>query len=109
MIARISRANGGLIQRDVRKAQAALQSKLDDPAFAPTKSFTHGTQTTEAAKNGADYVLTALGFGDKVAPYKVERVIGHDPLRQFLVERPGGRMQTLEVAFDPKPLSVSTQ
>lgn len=31
-----------------------------------------------------------------------ERVIGHDPLRQFLVKFPGGRYQTLDTAYDPK-------
>ena len=31
----------------------------------------------------------------------MERVIGHDPLRQFLVAFGGGRFQTLEASYDP--------
>ena len=41
------------------------------------------------------------GFEGSDENYMISRVIGHDPLRQFLVERPGGRFQALEVAFDP--------
>ena len=46
--------------------------------------------------------MVTLGFGGKTEIYAAERVIGHDPLRQFLVPRPGGRLQTLELSWDPK-------
>ncbi len=82
-------------------AERKTDPKLDDDAFVPTKTFTHGTQSTTAAKQSEDYILTALGFGGKVAPYKVERVIGHDPLRQFLVDGGHGRLQAMEACFDP--------
>lgn len=82
-------------------AERKPDPKLDDAAFAPAQTFKHGSQTTEAAKKDADYVLTALGFGNKTASYKVERVIGHDPLRQFLVDGGGGRFQAMEACFDP--------
>jgi len=82
-------------------AERKPDAKLDEAAFAPAQTFKHGSQTTEAAKKEAEYVLTALGFGDKIAPYKVERVIGHDPLRQFLVDGGSGRLQTMEACFDP--------
>ncbi|OYW69660.1 MAG: hypothetical protein B7Z21_00925, partial [Verrucomicrobiales bacterium 32-60-5] len=83
-------------------AERKPDPKLDDPAFVPTRSFQHGTQTTEARKTGSDYELTALGFGNKVTPYRVERVIGHDPLRQFLVDGGHGRLQAMEACLDPK-------
>jgi tetratricopeptide (TPR) repeat protein len=82
-------------------AERQPDAKLDDPAFVPTRSFTHGTQTTEVRKNGSAYELIALGFGDKIAPYRVERVIGHDPLRQFLVDGGNGRLQAMEACYDP--------
>jgi hypothetical protein len=74
---------------------------LSSGAVREVEGVAPRSQTTEAAKKDADYVLTALGFGDKVAPYKVERVIGHDPLRQFLVDGGSGRLQTMEACFDP--------
>lgn len=82
-------------------AERLPDAKLDDAAFVPAKTFSHGSQTTTAAKQDAAYILTALGFGDQVAPYKVERVIGHDPLRQFLVDGGNGRLQAMEACFDP--------
>ncbi len=82
-------------------AERKPDAKLDEAAFVPAQTFKHGSQTTEAAKKDAEYVLTALGFGDKIAPYKVERVIGHDPLRQYLVDGGSGRLQTMEACFDP--------
>ena len=83
-------------------AERKPDPQLDDPAFVPTRSFKHGTQTTETRKNGSDYELIALGFGDKITPFRVERVIGHDPLRQFLVDGGNGRLQAMEACLDPK-------
>jgi tetratricopeptide (TPR) repeat protein len=83
-------------------AERLPDPQLDDPAFVPTRSFKHGTQTTETRKNGSDYEIVALGFGDKIAPYHVERVIGYDPLRQFLADGGNGRLQAMEACLDPK-------
>jgi len=82
-------------------AERKPDPKLDDPAFVPNRTFTHGTQTTETRKTGSDYELIALGFGDKITPYRAERVIGHDPLRQFLVDGGNGRLQAMEACLDP--------
>lgn len=82
-------------------AERKPDTKLDEAAFVPVQTFQHGSQKTEAAKKDSEYVLTALGFGNKTAPYKVERVIGHDPLRQFLVDGGDGRLQAMEACFDP--------
>ncbi|MGV3658862.1 MAG: tetratricopeptide repeat protein [Prosthecobacter sp.] len=82
-------------------AERQPDAKLDDPGFVPAKTFAHGTQSTEARKNGADYEIVALGFDNKTTPYKVQRVIGHDPLRQFLVDGGSGRLQAMEACLDP--------
>ena len=83
-------------------AERKPDPKLDDQAFVPPRTFTHGTQKTETRKNGSSYELTALGFANKITPYRVERVIGHDPLRQFLVDGGHGRLQAMEACLDPK-------
>ncbi len=44
------------------------------------------------------------GFSGKTETHRAERVIGHDPLRQFLVAAPGGRFQTLEMSWDPRKI-----
>jgi len=86
-------------------AERPLVASLDDPAFKPERSFTHGTQTTIArasANGGAEIV--SLGFHNETKPYPIQRVIGHDPLRQFLVEGSNGRLHTMEACWDPKKL-----
>lgn len=75
---------------------------LEDPAFVPSQTFAHGTQTTQARKERGEYQIVALGFDNQVRPYKVERVIGHNPLRQFLVDGGNGRLHAMEACFDPK-------
>lgn len=74
---------------------------LDKAAFDPPRSFTHGTQQTEVKAQGDHYQVVTNGYEKQPAAYAVERVIGVDPLRQFLTPAPGGRLQTLEASYDP--------
>ena len=83
-------------------AERPVRADLDAPAFSPTRTFRHGTQaTTTQARDGRFEVVTKDLSGQPV-PQPVARVIGHDPLRQFLVPAPGGRWQTLEATWDPR-------
>lgn len=82
-------------------AERGLAPSMDEAAFVPARTFKHGTQTTTASGKDGRFEVRTPGFGGKEETYEVARVIGHDPLRQFLVERPGGRLQALEVALDP--------
>jgi tetratricopeptide (TPR) repeat protein len=90
-----AKSNHGLAERNVDAA-------MDTAAFSPERTFHHGTQDSTATQIDGKPAVKTLGFDNKHAAYTVARVIGHDPLRQYLVEGAGGRMQTLEVAFDPK-------
>ena len=83
-------------------AERPPRDDLDAAAFSPARTFTHATQSTEARERDGRREVVTLGFGGKVEPYAVDRVIGHDPLRQYLVAAPGGRWQTLEATFDPR-------
>ena len=88
----------------IKSRVCGASARSDDGClgFYAASHFFHGTQTSTAKNVDGAPAVETLGFGGKVEPYKVARVIGHDPLRQYLVERAGGRLQTLEVAFDPK-------
>lgn len=88
-------SNHGLAERPVDES-------LDRTAFDPGRSFAHGSQTTVVAWNEGKPTVQADGLGGTRDPLPVVRVIGHDPLRQFLVEAPGGRLQTLEASWDPR-------
>ena len=83
-------------------AERSVQKEKDHPAFAPKQTLTHGKDTTEAFidADGLAKFLTQ-GLEKDRHTYPVVRVIGNDPLRQFLIPAPGGRMQVCDVALDP--------
>ena len=83
-------------------AERPVQKEKDHPSFSPKQTLTHGRDTTEAFvdADGLAKFLTQGLDGNRHA-YPVVRVIGHEPLRQFLIPAPGGRMQACDVALDP--------
>jgi predicted CXXCH cytochrome family protein len=83
-------------------AERLPNAAMDAVAFSPERTFHHGTQQSSAMEVDGKPAVKTLGFENKIETYPIARVIGHDPLRQYLVECPGGRMQTLEVSYDPK-------
>ncbi len=89
-----SKSNHGLAERPLR-------DDMDKAAFEPERTIQHGTQTTEVRVKDGRHEVVSLGFENQQQPYEVERVIGNDPLRQYLVKAFGGRLQTLEASYDP--------
>ena len=89
-----AKSNHGLAER-------APNAELDGPAFVPAREFQHGTQTSRLRAEGTNYLVTCVGLTATKETHSVVRVIGNDPLRQFLVAFPGGRLQALEAAYDP--------
>ena len=73
----------------------------DDAAFFPPRTFAHGSQQSTAGGSNGNYHVTTIGLSGQSETAHVARVIGHSPLRQFLVPAPGGRLQTLEASYDP--------
>lgn len=82
-------------------AERQPSATLDDAAFVPARTFAHGSQTTEVRKTAHAYEVITLGFDNTRAAYPVERIIGHDPLRQFLAKGTHGRLHALEASYDP--------
>lgn len=89
------KSNHGLAERPV-------MPKLDRLAFEPPRTFQHASQTSAIQTRSNRYEIVTLGFGGRREAYRADRVIGNDPLRQFLVAAPGGRWQTLEASWDPR-------
>ena len=87
-------SNHGLAERQPAKA-------MDERAFQPPRTFPHGSQETSLSQAHGRYQVKAVGVSKNSEIFAVERVIGNDPLRQFLVKFPGGRFQTLEASYDP--------
>ncbi|TAK91157.1 MAG: hypothetical protein EPO07_19920, partial [Verrucomicrobia bacterium] len=82
-------------------AERSVQPERDRVAFDPARSFKHGTQASEVLWTNDTATVTSTGLSGQPETHTVTRVIGNDPLRQFLVEFPGGRFQTLEASYDP--------
>ncbi len=83
------------------RAERPVHPELDRPAFDPPRAFHHGAQETAVHCTGTNFLVSARGLSGEMETHTVERVIGHHPLRQFLVPFPGGRWQALEAAWDP--------
>lgn len=81
-----AKSNHGLAERPVEAA-------LDGVAFESAHS--------SAGLTNGIFSITAIGLSGKPEVSRVERVIGNDPLRQYLTAAPGGRWQAMDAAFDP--------
>lgn len=84
-----------------RLAERGPGNELESPAFTDQPAFEHGGVLTQAGVDGQDFTLTTLSFDRTNKPHNVERIIGHEPLRQFLVAHDDGRFQAVDAAFDP--------
>jgi tetratricopeptide (TPR) repeat protein len=84
------------------RAERLPTRQLDAAAFVPARTFRHATQQTSVFATNGGYALCSVGLGETNATQVVERVLGHDPLRQWLVPFPGGRWQATEACWDPR-------
>ncbi len=83
-------------------AERFLQATNDQLAFVPSRSIKHGDETTTFQTTNGQFQIVTLGSDSNRQPFRVERVLGHDPLIQFLTAFPGGRYQVHEASYDPK-------
>lgn len=83
-------------------AERSPTGALDQVAFEPSRTFTHGSQSTTVRSGPAGFEVETPGPGGTNASFRVDRVIGHHPLRQYLIPEEGGRWQTLEASWDPR-------
>jgi Flp pilus assembly protein TadD len=83
-------------------AERPIEPALDTPAFAPPHPISHGSQQSEARVTDGKFQLVTQGLGRTNQAFGVARVIGVDPLLQYLVPTHDGRLQATELCFDPK-------
>ncbi len=67
--------------------------------FEDAKFVAHGVTTRFFRRDGA-FLVDAEGPDGIHRDYRVRYTFGVDPLQQYLVEAPGGRLQALTVAWD---------
>ena len=83
-------------------ANRMISSAQDGSAFTPPRSLRHGSFTTQLSQQGDRFEIRQTGPDGKTLVHVPEAVIGITPLRQYLVPFPGGRLQAVDMAFDPR-------
>ena len=84
------------------EAERLIQTNRDQAAFVPAREFKHGTQKTFVQWHNGQAQIAGFGLNHQWETNPVARVIGEDPLRQFLIAFPGGRYQVQEASYDPR-------
>ena len=62
----------------------------------------YGIQSTFFTRDGR-YFVTTDGPDGKLADFEIRYVFGIEPLQQYLIEFPDGRLQALSIAWDTRP------
>lgn len=83
-------------------AERAVQTATDQPDFVPARSISHGSETTTLRLQNGQFQIVTLGLDGHRQPFQVTRVIGTDPLVQFLTPFPAGHYQVHEASYDPE-------
>ena len=72
-------------------------------------SYTFDGVTSTFFRRDGKYFVRTDGPDGKLADFEVKYTFGLEPLQQYLVELPGGRLQALAVAWDTRPASEGGQ
>src|SRR6187551_2146910 len=80
-----------------RASPQTVQGQFDDARFPYA-----GVQSTFSRRDER-FVVRTDGPDGKLADFDVKYTFGVEPLQQYLVELPGGRLQALSIAWDTRP------
>ena len=64
------------------------------------QAFRHQGVTTRFSKRGGRYFVNTEGPDGRPADFEIKYTFGVEPLQQYLIEMPGGRLQPLNIAWD---------
>ena len=93
-------------QHALAMQHASEQAVLGD--FGGAKFRYAGIESTFFRRDGKFFVRTD-GPDGKLADFEVKYAFGVDPLQQYLVEFPDGRLQALSIAWDARPKASGGQ
>jgi len=85
---------------DLAMNEASADAVLGDFDDA---EFTYAGVTSRFSRRGDAFVIRTEGPDGVLEEYEVAYTFGADPLQQYLVEFPGGRLQALSLAWDSRP------
>ncbi len=72
-------------------------------------SFTHRGVTSKFFRSGGRFFVNTEGHAGEHGDYEIAYTFGVEPLQQYLIRIPGGRLQSFGVAWDARPDSVGGQ
>jgi Flp pilus assembly protein TadD len=78
-------------------SEKSVRGDFNDAAFDH-----HGVRSRFFRKDGK-YLVETNGPDGKLATFEVKYTFGIDPLQQYLIEFPDGRVQALSIAWDTRP------
>ncbi len=82
---------------DLAMQEASEQTVLGDFKNA---RYTYNGVTSRFFRRDGKYVVTTDGPDGKLADFEIKHTFGVEPLQQYLIELPGGRLQALSIAWD---------
>ncbi|MDH5338565.1 MAG: tetratricopeptide repeat protein [Rubrivivax sp.] len=96
--------------RGSQHAAAMLEANAQSVrgAFNGTK-FAYGGVTTVFTMRDGRYFVRTDGPDGTLGDFEVKYTFGVEPLQQYLIEMPGGRLQALGVAWDSRPRAAGGQ
>jgi predicted CXXCH cytochrome family protein len=71
--------------------------------------FSHANESFRFFRREGRFFVNAAGADGEPADFEIEYAFGVDPLQQYLVRLPGGRLQALTVAWDTRPTAQGGQ
>lgn len=71
--------------------------------------FVQGGVTSTFFRRDGRFVVNTQGADGQLHDFEIRYTFGVNPLQQYLVEFPGGRLQALSVAWDSRPASAGGQ
>lgn len=82
---------------DLAMQEATEQSVLGDFTNA---RFSYAGVTSRFFRRDGKFFVTTDGPDGKLANFEIKHAFGIEPLQQYLIELPGGRLQSLSIAWD---------
>ncbi len=91
---------------DLAMQPATPQTVLGD--FADAR-FTHNGITSTFTRRGDDFFVRSDGPDGALHDYRIAYTFGVEPLQQYLIEFPDGRLQALSLCWDTRPKAQGGQ
>lgn len=91
---------------DLAMREATEATVLGD--FRKTE-FRYGAVVSRFFRKQGRFLVRTDGPDGKLHDYEVKYTFGVDPLQQYLIELPGGRLQALSIAWDARPKAKGGQ